>query len=70
MENGVVEIDESLMIHHNDEQMCVLGIFDRVTKELCFCLPDRTAETIIPIIREYVKLGCRIYTDGWASYNS
>jgi len=71
MENGVVEIDETLMTHHNDEQMWVLGIFDRVTKELwCFCLPDRTAETIIPIIREHVKLGCRIYTDGWASYNS
>ena len=68
---GVVEIDESLITHHNGEQMWILGIFDRATKELfCFALPDRTSNTLIPIIKNFVDPSCRVYTDGWASYSS
>jgi len=68
---GPVEIDETLMTRHNGDQMWVLGIFDRVTKELwCYSLPDRTSGTLIPIITEAVAPGALVYTDGWSSYNS
>jgi len=66
----IVEIDETLMTHHNGGQMWVLRIFDRVTKELwCWALPDRRAETLIPIIVSNAGACCRIYTDGWESYS-
>ena len=45
--------------------------WDRVTKELwCFPVPDRTSRTLIPIIKECVAAGARIYSDGWMSYNN
>jgi len=69
--SGIVEIDETLMTHHEGQQMWTFGIFDRVTKELrCFCVPDRTSQTLIPIIKEHVGPGSRIYSDGWAAYNT
>ena len=68
---GIVEIDETLVTHHNGDQMWVFGIFDRRTKELwCWPVEDRTAETLIPLIVSSVEPGARIYSDGWASYSS
>jgi len=67
--DAIVEIDETLMTHQNGLQMWVLGIFDRVTKDFwCWPVPDRTVETLIPIITQHVGQNARIYTDGWQSY--
>ena len=71
MEHGIVEIDETLMTHYNGQQMWVFGIFDRVTKELrCFAVQDRSRESLIPIIKEHVVPGAKIYSDGWLAYHN
>lgn len=81
-QSPAVEVDEHLLGHYNDgndiyaKQTWILGIIDRSTKEFkIFLLEDRTAETIIPIIREHVNPGnnhcrTRVYTDLWNGYNS
>ena len=45
------------MTHHDGLQMWVLGIFDRVTKELwCFSLPNRTSQTLSPSSKNMLSL--------------
>jgi len=69
-ENGIVDIDETLFCHLGRIQIWVFGLVDRVTKEFrAFVVQDRTADTLIPIIRENVRIGAIIYSDGWRSYS-
>ena len=45
---------------------------DKRTKEhrtLFFVVPDRSAETLLPIIRKYVAPGSIVFSDAWPAYN-
>ena len=46
-----------------------LGGIDRRTRE-CFLIPvkDRTADTLIPLIKQYIRPDTTIMTDCWKSY--
>ena len=74
------EVDESLLSHlvegedMTSRQQWVLGIWDRSLKfAKVFIVPDRSAETLIPIINRNVRndMGnsTRIYSDYWGAYN-
>jgi len=65
----VFEIDESLFSHVDGQQIWVFGIITRITNESrCWVVPDRSAQTLIPIIQEHLPPGSIVYSDGWASY--
>ena len=45
---------------------------DKKTKAhrtLFFVVPDRSAETLLPIIRKYVAPGSIVFSDAWPAYN-
>ena len=71
----IVEIDESLMAKRkynrgrHVRQRWIFGGIQRGTS-LCFMteVPDRTRETLEPLIEEYIEGGARIISDGWAAY--
>ncbi len=72
-----VEIDETLYFKRkaNVGQMIehdwVLGGVQRNNPRHLFMVPvpDRTAQTLLPIIQQWVQPGSRIITDLWQSYN-
>ena len=49
----------------------VFGGIKRGTKE-CFLVPveDRKADTLIPIIKKFIKLGTKIMSDCWKAYST
>jgi transposase-like protein len=49
----------------------IFGGIERESRK-CFLelVPDRTAETLIPIIKKWIEPGTFIMSDGWQSYNS
>ena len=71
-----VEIDESLFVRRKNNvgrvfpRQWVLGGICRETKE-CFLysVPDRSAQTLIPIIQQAVLSGSTVISDEWAAYN-
>ena len=74
--NGTtVEIDESKFMHGKyhrgrwSEGHWVLGMIERGTMN-CVLVPveDRSAQTLLPIIAQYVLPNTRIITDGWRAY--
>lgn len=78
MENGI-EIDESYFGPRRvrgrrgrgaGKKIVVLGLRKRKGRVYATIIPDAQAITILPIIRETVKRGSDIYTDGWKSYNA
>nr|WP_294858682.1 IS1595 family transposase [uncultured Fluviicola sp.] len=47
----------------------VLGMLDRDTKQVrCFVVPDTKANTIQPIIRQFIEKGSVLMTDEWIAY--
>lgn len=75
-ESLIVEIDESLFFKRKynrgriRNQQWVLGMIERISgKCILIPVPDRSTNTLLEIIRRYVRPGSTIITDGWAAYN-
>lgn len=76
--NGV-EVDESYFGPRRQrgkrgrgsaKKIVVLGLLKRNGKVYAQIIPDAFKEEIMPIIRQTVKSGADIYTDGWRSYDA
>jgi len=74
---SIVQIDESVMVkakyyrgHQLGEpQRWVFGIYDPVKKEgYMELVQHRDADTLLPIIRQYVPVGTEIWSDEWVAY--
>ena len=73
-----VEVDETLFVKRKYErgrvpkQVWVFGGIERNSKK-CFLVPlidkDRSANTLIPIIKQFIKPGSVIYSDSWRAYS-
>lgn len=51
------------------DQPWVLGLMDiNTTRVVMISLPNRTAETLVPLIEQHVRPRTRIITDGWLGY--
>ena len=76
-EPHVVEVDESVFfktkynVGQRRELHWVIGGIQRGDHTKCFMtvVPDRSANTLIPIINRYILPHTTICTDGWRSYN-
>ncbi len=75
MQPEIVELDETLLSHakyHRGRHVGTRWIFGGIQRSngACFMVevPNRTKETLEPIIQEYVRRGSYVMTDGWASY--
>ncbi|XP_065677387.1 uncharacterized protein LOC136092768 [Hydra vulgaris] len=73
----IVEMDESLMfkrknnVRHVVEKHWIFGAYDLTSKKgYLRRVPDRTAETLMPLIVTWVAPGSTIHLDQWASYNT
>ena len=74
----IVEIDESMLVSRKNNVGRMLGsgwVFGGIqrgdpSKMFIVLVPDRTAETLLTIIRNKIRPGTTIATDGWASYSS
>ena len=72
----IVEIDESKFAkrkynrgHKVGDKSWVFGGICRRTKEFfAVIVIDKTADTLLDIIREYIAPGTAIYSDGWRAY--
>ena len=74
---GEVQIDESafgqkVKYHRGEKKGTSVWIFGLVEKKsntlLLFPVPDRTVNTLLPIIKKFVKPKTIIFSDGWPSY--
>ena len=77
----ICQIDESLFCHktkynvgrRSNNQAWVFGIFDcsyTPSKGYMEIVNDRSASTLLPIIRNVCKIGTIIHSDSWKAYNS
>lgn len=74
----IVEIDESLFYKPKNHVGRSLGqgwIFGGVERNnhanaFMVMVPDRTADTLLPIIQQYVHTGTTIISDCWGAYNN
>ncbi len=46
------------------------GICRENKQRFAFLVPNRTKDTLLPIINNYIKPGTRIISDGWRAYQS
>lgn len=74
--NTTVEIDESMFSRRKNHvgrvlpQQWVFGGICRETGEnFLYAVPDRSANTLIPIIQNSIRPGTTIISDMWQSYN-
>uniref|UniRef100_A0A0L8G8R0 ISXO2-like transposase domain-containing protein n=1 Tax=Octopus bimaculoides TaxID=37653 RepID=A0A0L8G8R0_OCTBM len=59
----IVETDESMICKYN-------GGWDREDKNMFLVfVPDRSSETLLPLIKTFIKPGTTIYSDCWSAYN-
>lgn len=72
----IVQIDENFVSKrkYNRDRMVpeawVLGMLDTLAKEnVIVHLKNRKADTLIPLIKKYVKQGTEIWTDQWRPYS-
>lgn len=80
----VVEIDETLVVRRKQDtgrvlkQVWLFGGIERVSKKR-FIVPltdddsaplRRNKETLVPLIKKYIRPGTTIYSDSWRAYNS
>ena len=75
---GTVEIDESLfgraIKNHrgnprSGKRVWIVGIVERSSSRLIlYPVDDRSAPTLLSIIKRHVEIGSRVFTDGWAGY--
>ncbi len=73
----IVEVDESLYggkAHGKrgwgaENKTCLFGMIERNGRVKIQIVPDRTADTLIPIINENVESGITIYSDQYKGYN-
>ncbi len=74
-----VEIDESYFGPRRQKgkrgrgagkKIVVLGLLKRSGKVYAEVIPDASQAEILPIIRQTVRSGADIYTDGWRSYDA
>ena len=72
---GPVYVDEMLLTAVSNERreldrpVIIFGIDNRTSVRL-FCVPDRKARTLIPVIKRHVVSDSKIVADGFASYDS
>jgi transposase-like protein len=73
----IIEIDESLFarVKHNRgaalkrKQIWVFGMMERDTRKcVLYVVPNRKAETLIPIINKHVVEGSIVFSDMWRAY--
>lgn len=74
----IVEIDETLLVRRKNSgrrlsQVWVFGSIERESKKK-FVVPlvgrGRSADTLILFIKQYIKMGSIICSDGWAGYRN
>ena len=77
----IVEIDETFFVKSKYErgrqlsQVWLFGGIERVSKRK-FIIPlhlegqDRSARTLIPLIKQYIRAGSVVMSDGWAAYRT
>ena len=71
----VVEIDESKFGKRKynrgrsvDGHWVFGGIERGTSKSFMVIVPDRTKDTLLPIVRQYIRAGTTIISDQWRSY--
>ena len=77
--NIIIDIDETFFVKHKYRrllrQVWIFGGIEWVSKKK-FIIPlheegqDRSVNTLIPLIKEYILPGSIIISDGWAAYSS
>lgn len=73
----IVEIDESKFGKRKDnrghqvEGVWIVGEVERTEERKLFLttVPDRSAETLLAVIKKFLRSGSIIHTDCWAAYN-
>jgi hypothetical protein len=77
LEGKIVEIDETLMFKRKNnmgrvvQQFWIFGMYEIETKRgYLLHVHDRTADTLVPIIKRWIAPGSTIHSDGWLAYSN
>ena len=72
----VVEIDKSYFFRrkfHRGRRVNGISVFAAIERDSGLCMqvvPDRTVQTLVPIIQQWCLPGTHIISDGWAVYKN